>query len=69
MTQGDELIVIGGFSGETDELYYSSDIFKLKLNSGFLNIAHKFKEWTTMNVQLNTPRKDFVASLIPVQFN
>ena len=61
MTQGNELIVIGGHS-DTGGWHYSSDLFKLKLeNSQF--------EWTTMNVKLNTPRAYFVASLIPVQFN
>ena len=61
VTQGNELIVIGGafYSGVWQ---HSSDLFKLKLeNSQF--------EWTTMNVKLNTPRYHFVASLIPVQFN
>ena len=61
VTQGDQLIVIGGYS-DTGGEHYSFDLFKLKLeNSQF--------EWTTMNVKLNTPRINFVASLIPVQFN
>ena len=61
VTQGDQLIVIGGYS-DTGGEHYSSDLFKLKLeNSQF--------EWTSMNVQLNTARQFFVASLIPAQFN
>ena len=61
VTQGDQLIVIGGKS-DTGGEHFSSDLFKLKLeNSQF--------EWTTMNVTLNTRRSYFVASLIPVQFN
>ena len=61
VTQGNELIVIGGYSN-TGGSHYSSDLIKLKLeNSQY--------EWTTMNVKLNTPRQNFVASLIPVQFN
>ena len=61
VTQGNELIVIGGESS-TGGNHYSSDLFKLKLeNSQY--------EWTTMNAKLNTPRVWFVASLIPVQFN
>ena len=61
VTQGNELIVIGGESN-TGGNHLSSDIIKLKLeNSQY--------EWTTMNVKLNTPRYIFVASLIPVQFN
>ena len=61
VTQGNEMIVIGGefFSGGYQ---YSSDLFKLTLeNSQF--------EWTTMTVKLKTPRIYFVASLIPAQFN
>ena len=61
VTQGNQLIVIGGVS-DTDGGHRSSDLIKLKLeNSQF--------EWTTMNVQLNTPRISFVASLIPAEFN
>ena len=59
VTQGNEMIVIGGRSSYSD---FSSDLFKLKLENGQF-------EWTTMNVKLNTPRMQFVASLIPVQFN
>ena len=59
VTQGNEMIVIGGYSGGG---HYSSDLFKLTLENGQF-------EWTTMNEKLNTPRRDFVASLIPVQFN
>ena len=58
VTQGNELIVIGGLS---DSGGYSSDLFKLKLENGQF-------EWTTMNVKLNTPRGDFVAALIPAEF-
>ena len=59
VTQGNEMIVIGGYSGTGG---YSSDLFKLKLeNSQY--------EWTTMNVKLNTPRYKFAASLIPAEFN
>ena len=61
VTQGNELIVIGGIS-DTGGWHYSSDLFKLKLEN------RQF-EWTTMNVQLNTPRAWHVASLIPAQFN
>ena len=61
MTQGNELIVIGGKSS-TGGWDYSSDLIKLK----FENSQY---EWTTMNVKLNTPRYHFVASLIPAQFN
>ena len=61
MTQGNELIVIGGRSN-TGGVHYSSNLYKLKLeNSQY--------EWTTMNAKLNTPRRYFVASLIPIQFN
>ena len=60
VTQGNELIVIGGYSPGSPG--YSTDLFKLKLeNSEF--------EWTMMNVKLNAPRKYFVASLIPAEFN
>ena len=61
VTQGNELIVIGGRS-DSGGFHYSSDLFKLKLENGQF-------EWTTMNVKLNTLRQNFVASLIPVQFN
>ena len=62
VTQGNELIVIGGKSDPGGYHYYSSDLYKLKLeNSQY--------EWTTMNVKLNTPRRRFVASLIPAEFN
>ena len=62
VTQGNELIVIGGQSPPGGGKHYSSDLIKLKLeNSQY--------EWTTMNAKLNTPRAWFVASLIPVQFN
>ena len=58
MTQGNELIVIGGYSrGQS-----SDDLFKLTLENGQF-------EWTTMTIKLNTPKGHFVASLIPVQFN
>ena len=60
VTQGNELIVIGGGNGGWP--YYSSDLFKLKLENGQY-------EWTTMNVKLNTSRAFFVASLIPAEFN
>ena len=61
VTQGNELIVIGGESN-TGGYHISSDIIKLKLeNSQY--------EWATMNVKLKTPRKYFVASLIPAEFN
>ena len=59
------MIVIGGRSNSgifQSSVHYSSDLFKLKLKNGQF-------EWTKMNVQLNTPRDDFVASLIPVEFN
>ena len=61
MTQGNEMIVIGGefYSGG---YHYSSDLIKLKLENGQF-------EWTTMTIKLKTPRASFVASLIPVQFN
>ena len=61
VTQGNEMIVIGGkfYSGG---FHYSSDLFKLKCENGQF-------EWTTLDVKLKTPRTSFVASLIPVQFN
>ena len=64
VTQGNEMIVIGGEydTGWMNERYPSSDLFKLKCKNGQF-------EWTTMNVKLNLPRYFFVASLIPVQFN
>ena len=61
VTQGNEMIVIGGRS-KTGGWHYSSDLLKLKLENGQF-------EWTTMTVKLKTPRVYFVASLIPVQFN
>ena len=62
VTQGNELIVIGGRSDTGLLDHISSDLFKLKLENSQL-------EWTMMNVKLNTPRKYFVASLIPAEFN
>ena len=61
VTQGNELIVIGGHSN-SGGYHFSSDLFKLKLENS------QFK-WTKMNVKLNIPRIGFVASLFPVQFN
>ena len=59
VTQGNELIVIGGCPAGSD---YSSDLIKLKLENGQF-------EWTAMNVKLNTPRGYLVAALIPAEFN
>ena len=56
VTQGSDLIVI---SGEDGDGIFSSNLYKLSLKN------KKF-EWSEMNVQLKTPRSQFVTSLIPV---
>ena len=57
VTQGSNLIVIGG---SVNDPYgdYSSDLYKLTLNN------NQYR-WSEMGVKLETPRRNFVASLIP----
>ena len=57
VTQGSNLIVIGG-SVNGSYSSYSSDLYKLTLEN------NQYR-WSEMNVKLKTPRKFFVASLIP----
>ena len=54
MTQGSNLIIIGGNVIEG----YSPHLYRLTLKN-------KQFEWSEMDVQLKTPRGYFVASLIP----
>ena len=55
VTRGSNLIVIGGYGDK----HYSPNLYKLTF------IDKQFK-WSEMDVQLKTPRRYFVASLIPV---
>ena len=54
VTHGNDMIAIAGSSQSTA----LTDLHKLTLQN-------KQFQWTTMNVQLNTPRSRFVAFLIP----
>ena len=55
LSQGNDLIVLGGTSGVTD---HSHSIFKLTCNN------RQFT-WKEMDVKLKTARKYFVADFIP----
>ena len=55
VTQGSNLIVIGGAPSNND---YLSDLYKLTLNNNQYS-------WSEMDVKLKIPRREFVASLIP----
>ena len=57
VTQGSNLIVIGGSVNGSDSRY-SSDLYKLTVNN------NQYR-WSEMDVKLKNPRKNFVASLIP----
>ena len=60
ITQGNDLIVIGGVTGlNNHDEAKSSSLYKLKCKNGTF-------EWSEMaEAQLKTPRSSFVASLIP----
>ena len=58
VTRDSNLIVIGGRISEGSNPEYSSALYELSLKN-------KQFEWREMNVQLKTPKGDFVASLIP----
>ena len=55
LSQGNDLIVLGGTSGATD---FSDSIFKLTCNN------RKFT-WKEMDVKLKIARRYFVADFIP----
>ena len=57
MTQGFNLIVIGGTSDSGDSLV-SSNLYELTVEN------NQFK-WREMDEKLKTPRRNFVATLIP----
>ena len=56
VTQGFNLIIIGGYSSLNYN--YSSNLYELTVEN------NQFK-WREMDEKLKTPRTDFVASLIP----
>ena len=60
LTLGNELFVLFGFgASDTSEEHYSNAVYKMSCNDGI------FSNWTELNVQLKTPRDQFVASFIP----
>ena len=58
ISQGNDLIVLGGYSSSGGYGGYSSSIFKLTCNN------RQFT-WEEMDVRLETARSDFVADFIP----
>ena len=57
LTQGNNLIVLGGRSSTGGD-HYSTSIYKLTCMSGQFT-------WEEMDVKLKTGRMDFVADFIP----
>ena len=57
LTQGNDLIVLGGYSGGENGTF-SSSVFKLTCYNGQF-------EWKELKVKLQIPRRNFVASFIP----
>ena len=58
LSLGNNLIVMGGYSGSISTAGYSASIYKLTCISG------KFT-WKELEVKLQTARSDFVADFIP----